>query len=284
MSYLLFYYCEPPFAKAHQVGTLLVAKVKMADLQARLEAAQRIATDASPVAMALFRKSLQVSQKSDDSPVTIADQNTERTIRTALELAFPGETIFGEEFGQTGTQDNMWIVDPIDGTRSFITGLPLFGMLLGYMSDGAPQVGVINMPALGEMYAGASGLGAMLNGTPIAVSSCRDLTKARLFLNEADKMAVDAPTQFSRLVTSGALRRLGADCYPHALVASGHADAVVDYGLQPYDYLPVAAVVTAAGGVMTDWQGQPLTLASDGRTLSAATAKLHADLLELVHI
>lgn len=255
----------------------------MADLHTRLETAQRIVSDASPVAMALFRKSFDVSQKSDDSPVTIADQNTERAIRTDLELAFPGETIFGEEFGQTGTQDSMWIVDPIDGTRSFITGMPLFGMLLGYVSDGIPQLGVINMPALGELYAGARGSGATLNGASIAVSKCRDLSQARLFLNEADKMAVDTPDVFSRLVTAGALRRLGADCYPHALVASGHADAVVDYGLQPYDYLPVAAVIQAAGGMMTDWQGQPLSLASDGRTLTAATPELHAQLLEIVH-
>ena len=121
-----------------------------------------------------------------------------------------------------------------------------------------------------------------MNGAPVTVSACRDLSKARLFLNEADRMAVETPAQFARLVTAGALRRLGADCYPHALVASGHADAVVDYGLQPYDYLPVAAVVEAAGGVMTDWRGQPLSLDSDGRTLTAATPELHADLLELV--
>jgi histidinol phosphatase-like enzyme (inositol monophosphatase family) len=256
----------------------------MADLHSRLEAAQRVATEASPVAMGLFRQALDVVAKSDDSPVTIADQNTEKCIREALEQAFPGETIFGEEFGQSGTQDDMWIVDPIDGTRSFITGLPLFGMLLGYVSDGVPQVGVINMPALKELYSGARGLGATLNGSPIAVSTCRALLDARLFLNEADKLATDLPAVFSRLVTAGALRRLGADCYPHALVASGHADAVVDYGLQPYDYLPVAAVVEAAGGIMTDWNGNPLSLESDGRTLTAATPELHADLLDLVRI
>ncbi|MGX0876522.1 inositol-phosphate phosphatase/L-galactose 1-phosphate phosphatase/histidinol-phosphatase [Roseovarius sp. MBR-154] len=254
----------------------------MANLHRRLDTARQIAAAASAVAMAHFRHPLDVASKPDDSPVTIADQETEQAIRSALLDAFPGETIFGEEFGQTGTQDDMWIVDPIDGTRSFITGLPLFGMLLGYLSDGTPQLGVINMPALGELYAGARGSGATLNGTPITVSACRDLSSARLFLNEADRMAVDAPLQFARLVRAGALRRLGADCYPHALVASGHADAVVDYGLQPYDYLPVAAVVEAAGGVMTDWQGQPLTLYSDGRTLTAATPDLHADLLEMV--
>lgn len=255
----------------------------MTDLQTRLDIAQRIALDAARVAMEMFRCPLDVTSKSDDSPVTIADKNTERHIRAALEVAFPGETIFGEEFGQSGTQKDMWIVDPIDGTRSFIAGLPLFGMLLGYVSGNTPQLGVINMPALGETYAGARGLGAVMNGKPIAVSLCRDLSKARLFLNEADRMAVNVPAQFSKLITAGALRRLGADCYPHALVASGHADAVVDYGLQPYDYLPVTAVVEAAGGIMTDWHGNPLTLESDGRTLTAATPELHADLMELVH-
>lgn len=254
----------------------------MTDLQGRLEAAREIAAAASAVALAHFRLPLDVSSKSDESPVTLADQETETAIRAALLAAFPGETIFGEEFGQTGTQSDMWIVDPIDGTRSFITGLPLFGMLLGYISDDTPQLGVINMPALGELYAGARGIGATLNGRLITVSTCRDISTARLFLNEADRMAVDAPVQFARLVTAGALRRLGSDCYPHALVASGYADAVVDYGLQPYDYLPLVAVIEAAGGVMTDWQGQPLSLSSDGRTLTAATPELHTDLLEMV--
>ena len=254
----------------------------MADLHSRLDTARQIATAASAVAMARFRRPLDVASKPDASPVTIADQETEQAIRAALGAAFPGETIFGEEFGQTGTRDDLWIADPIDGTRSFITGLLLFGMLLGYVSGGAPQLGVINMPALGEMYSGARSTGATLNRAAITVSACRNLSTARLFLNAADRMAVDAPAQFARLVTAGALRRLGADCDPHALVASGHADAVVDYGLQPYDYLPVAAGVEAAGRVMTDWRGQPLSRSSDDRTLTAATPELHADLLELV--
>ncbi|MDG2404535.1 MAG: inositol monophosphatase family protein [Paracoccaceae bacterium] len=254
----------------------------MANLCTRIKTAQQIATEASPVAMALFRKPLCITAKPDDSPVTIADQDTEKAIRAALELSFPGETIFGEEFGQSGSHDDMWIVDPIDGTRSFITGLPLFGMLLGFVSDGTPQLGVINMPALNELYAGARGMGATLNGAPIAVSSCRELSKARLFLNEAGKMAINVPAQFARFILAGELRRFGADCYSHALVASGHADAVIDFGLQPYDYLPVAAVIEAAGGIMTDWQGQPLSLTSDGSTLTAATPELHAELLELI--
>jgi len=254
------------------------------DLENRLAQAQDITVDAARVAMSHFRKPLDIMSKSDKSPVTIADQATERAIRTALAQRFPGETIFGEEFGQSGDDMDMWIVDPIDGTKSFVSGLPLFGMLLGYLSGGIVQLGVINMPALNEVYAGARDLGATLNGKPVTVSTCEMLDDARLFVNEGDKLATGAPQVFDRLIQAGAVRRLSADCYPHALVASGHADAVVDYDLQPYDYLPVSAVVQAAGGIMTDWQGQALTMTSDGRTLTAATPALHAALVELVNL
>ena len=253
------------------------------DLRKRLNVAQNIAATASDVAMSHFRKPLDVSAKADQSPVTIADQETERTIRALLEQHFPDETIFGEEYGQSGDASDMWIVDPIDGTRSFIAGLPLFGMLLGYVSGDDPLVGVINMPALGELYSGAHGLGATMNGSSVSTSDCENLCDARLFLNEGDKLALREPDVFGRLIRSGALRRMSADCYPHALVASGSADGVVDFDLQPYDYLPVSAVVQAAGGIMTDWQGKKLTMDSDGRTVTAATPALHAALVELVN-
>ncbi|NNE80474.1 MAG: inositol monophosphatase [Silicimonas sp.] len=253
------------------------------DLPHRLTLARSIALEASDVALAHFRKPLDIIAKSDESPVTIADQATERAIREALSQHFPGETIFGEEYGQSGDAADLWIVDPIDGTRSFITGLPLFGVLLGYAEAGAPALGIINMPALEELYSGARGLGATLNGKPIQVSDCDTLSNARLFLNEADKIAMHEPAVFARLINTGAVRRMSADCYPHALVASGHADAVVDYDLKPYDFLPVSAVVEAAGGLMTDWQGRPLTMQSDGRTLTAATSELLASLVERVN-
>lgn len=255
----------------------------MMDTAQRLVQAQEIAKAAGEVAMRHFRAPLDVMSKSDQSPVTIADQDTERAIRAALEQHFPGETIFGEEFGQSGEAADMWIVDPIDGTRSFITGLPLFGMLLGYLAGGVAQLGVINMPALGEVFAGGVGQGATRNGAAIRVSGCQSLDQARLFLNEGDKLAAEEGKVFDRLVRAGAVRRMSADCYSHALVASGDVDAVVDFDLQPYDFLPVSAVVAAAGGIMTDWEGKPLGMDSDGRTLTAATPALHRDLLRLIN-
>lgn len=249
----------------------------------RLNYALAITEAASSVAMSHFRKPLDIETKSDESPVTIADKATEQAIRDGLQRHFPGESIFGEEYGHTGEAADTWIIDPIDGTRSFITGLPLFGMLLGYVANGIPELGIIRMPALNEVYAGGRELGATCNNHPIETSVCKDLHQARLFLNEGDKLATEEAAAFNRLIRAGGLRRMAADCYPHALVASGHADAVVDFDLQPYDHLPVSAVVEAAGGVMTDWQGQPLSMTSDGRTVTAATPELHATLLELVN-
>lgn len=250
----------------------------------RLQAAIEITEAAARVSLARFRTTLDVDTKDDLSPVTLADRETEAVIRDALARRFPGDAILGEEFGRSdgGTDRRMWIIDPIDGTRSFIAGLPLFGMLLGLVEHGRPVLGVIRMPALGEVYAGAVGAAATCDGVPVRTSDCQRLGAARLFINEGDRLALSEPEVFGRLIRAGALRRMGSDCYPHALVARGLADAVVDFGLHPYDFLPVAAVIEAAGGIMTDWHGAALTPQSDGRTLTAATAALHAELLDLV--
>ncbi|WP_299871936.1 inositol monophosphatase family protein [uncultured Sulfitobacter sp.] len=257
--------------------------MSVAELRQRLKHALEITQTASEVAMAHFRRPLDIETKSDESPVTIADKATESAIREGLLHHYPHDAIFGEEFGKTGIAEDMWIIDPIDGTRSFITGLPLFGMLLGYVVQGVPEMGIIRMPALNEVYAGGHDIPSTCNGNAIKTSTCTSLSAARLFINEGDKLAQRETAVFNRLIAAGNLRRMAADCYPHALVASGHADAVVDFDLQPYDYLPVSAVVEAAGGMMTDWQGNRLTMESDGRTLTAATPHLHADLLEIVN-
>ena len=251
--------------------------------QSRLQAILDITKDAAETALRHFRNALEVETKEDLSPVTAADREIEAIIRSGLASRFPGEAVFGEEYGRDGDTETTWIIDPLDGTRSFIGGLPLFGMLVGYLDAGRPVLGVIRMPALHEVYCGALGIAASLNGQPIQVSDCKVLSDARLFINEGDKLAVREPDVFARLVRAGRLRRMGADCYPHALVAAGMMDAVVDYDLEPYDYLPVVPVVEAAGGVMTDWRGQALGLHSDGRLLTAATPGLHAELLDLVN-
>jgi len=138
------------------------------------------------------------------------------------------------------------------------------------------------MPALGEVFVGTKGRGATLNGKPIRSSNQTNLDEGILYINEGEKIYADHPKIFDSLTMTGQTRRFSYDCYPHALLAAGHVDAVVDYDLQPYDYLPVLVVVEESGGLMTDWDGMPLTLNSDGRVLSAATPQLHAQLLAQV--
>ena len=231
-----------------------------------------------------FRNLLEVEFKSDESPVTQADREVEDQVRQYLTKHFPQDGIFGEEFGVQGAErNNIWVVDPIDGTRSFLSGHPTFGFLLARIEVGIPELGVIAMPALNETFIGHRGKGAWLNGEPIQVSTRTTLDQAILYVNEGDKIYKDHPDVFERLMNAGQTRRLSYDCYPHALVAMGQVDAVVDFDLQPYDYLPVSAVVKAAGGIVTDWRGNSLGLESGTKAMvSAATPELHTEILNLL--
>lgn len=254
-----------------------------ADIDAILEKAVAIVERASRIPMAYFRAPIDLEAKADDSPVTIADRRTEQQIREELAAAFPDDGIFGEEYGTERLDaEAVWIVDPIDGTRSFITGNPLFGMLLGRCVAGVPQVGIVRMPALGETFVGAAGTQAKLDGRPIACRSTARLSEAMVYVNEAERLNADNPERFARLCKVGHTRRMAYDCYPHALVAAGRIDAVVDCGLEPYDYMPLVALVEAAGGVMCDWKGEVLDLDSDGRVITAATPALRDALLAVI--
>jgi histidinol phosphatase-like enzyme (inositol monophosphatase family) len=251
--------------------------------QELLQAAIDISAAAAAIPLRYFRSGLAVEDKADESPVTVADRETEAYLTRAILRRFPSHGIFGEEYGrQEGSSAYTWIIDPIDGTKSFITGSPLFGMLLGVVRDGAPVAGVIRMPALGECFAGRSGGAATLNGQPIRCRTAPALAEARIYLNEANLLIDKEPERFARLVTTGKLRRFANDCYSFALLAMGQIDAVVDFDLKPYDYMPIVPVVEAAGGVITDWQGQPLGLGSDGSVVAAGSAAVHAELLELL--
>ncbi len=256
----------------------------MTDNSSLLAAALRISEQAAMLSRAAFTSIQEVTIKDDESPVTLADRATEASIRDAIEREFPMDGIFGEEFGTKGLdRGRIWVVDPIDGTKSFITGVPLFGLLMAVVENGATECGLIRLPAMGQVYTGAKGIGATRDGAPIQSSDCKDLRNATLFINEAEKIHADDPALFASLCKAGKLRRMGYDCHPHALLAEGRIDAVVDYDLKPYDYLPVAAVVEAAGGVITDWAGAELDFNSDGRVVAAATPQLHADILELLN-
>lgn len=251
----------------------------------RLALAERLAERARRLALTHWRSGLAVESKADATPVTIADRAIETALRALIAEAEPEAAILGEEFGSGALAEcrgDLWVLDPIDGTGAFVTGSPLFGSLIGLAVEGAPVLGVIEVPALAERWTGLRGDGALLNGRPCAVSGVRRLDEAALAATSPLVFSETERERFFALSRRAALTRFGGDCYAYALVASGHLDLVVEAGLKPYDYLPLVPILEEAGGVMTDWAGRPLGLGSDGRVIAAASPALHAEALEIL--
>ena len=253
------------------------------DTQHYLEFAQRLADSARPIALRHFRSPLAVELKSDASPVTIADREIEQELRRLIRAEFPSHGILGEEFGVQPGSGHTWVLDPIDGTRSFICGIPLFGTLIALLDDAAPVLGVIDVPALGERWVGAAATPTLCNGTPVRTSGCTRIEDARICTTTPDSFAPADWDRYEAISRHAAVRRFGGDCYGYCLLASGHCDLVIEAGLQPYDHLALVRVIEGAGGVITDWQGKALGLRSDGRVVAAATPLLWQAALDRLH-
>ncbi|MFN3292594.1 MAG: inositol monophosphatase family protein [Gemmobacter sp.] len=252
------------------------------DLPALARAMQDILSEARDVPLQHFRSGLAVEAKADESPVTRADRAAETALRAAIAARFPDHAIYGEEFGgATGGEGPLWVIDPVDGTKSFISGHPLWGMLLGFLQGGKPVMGAVQMPVLREVALGAPGFGAFLNGAPIAVRQGVAPADAFVCVNELRRVLLADRAAGDALLHAGRYVRETVDCYTYVQLAAGWIDGVVDHGLEPYDYLPVLPLVEAAGGVMTDWQGNPLGFGSDGRVVAGSPA-VHAHLLRVI--
>lgn len=245
--------------------------------------AHELADHARSISLRHFRQPLIIDTKADESPVTVADREVEQALRAAIAQRYPHHGILGEEFGQEHTEaEFVWSIDPIDGTRSFISGHPLWGMLLGLLHCGVPVFGLIDMPATSERWVGRAGGEATLDGGPCRTRDTSELASAMLYATDPDIFDQTEAKQFASLRQAVYLRRFGGDCYSYGLLASGCIDLVMEAGLQPYDYLAVAPIVAAAGGVMTDWEGQALGLHSCGQVLAAANATLHREALACI--
>ena len=220
---------------------------------------------------------MSISYKVDASPVTDVDRRVEQALRRQILARFPTHGVIGEEFGSAQKEGApCWIIDPIDGTKAFVTGRPLFGTLVGLLVDAVPVLGVLEAPALGERWLGARGLASEINGTRCTASAVSTLAQAKLSATTIDMFKGAERRAFDALGEAVQFRTFGGDCHAYGALASGFVDLVVEAGLQSYDYLPLVPIVAGAGGVMTDWLGQPLTLASSGgRVVAAANHELH---------
>lgn len=256
----------------------------MTNLAEALRFSNEAANEAARVSLRHFRKPLTVELKADESPVTAVDREVETLLRAWINQAYPGHGIYGEEEPPENLDSPyVWVIDPIDGTKSFITGHPLFGGLMALLQNGEPCLGQIDMPATGERWSGVRGEPSMLNGTPCKTSDCRDLSAAFVYTTDPFLFAGGKQSVFTLLREKSRLIRFGGDCYNYAMLSSGLCDLVVETGLEPYDYLPVVQIVRGAGGVITDWYGKPLGIGSNGDVLAAATPELHAQMLEHFH-
>jgi inositol-phosphate phosphatase/L-galactose 1-phosphate phosphatase/histidinol-phosphatase len=253
-----------------------------AELNEAAAFAGRLADEAGTVALRYFRQPVAVETKADASPVTRADREAERVMRSLIEAEYPDDGIVGEEHGRTrdGAR-RQWVLDPIDGTRSFVTGVPLFGTLIALAVDGALVVGVIDQPVTRERWVGIAGAATTLNGAPVRGRACPSLAAATL--STTGDEFLEGPGEyeaFSRVrARAGAFRRV-PDCYGYAMLASGFVDVVVEAGLKTWDLAALKPVIEGSGGVITDWSGRPLDLASDGRIVAAGDPACHAQALE----
>lgn len=246
-----------------------------------LPLAERLADVSGDIVRRYFRADpadMKVESKVDESPVTVADRSAEAAMRKLIEETCPDHGIFGEEFPFVRTDaEYAWVLDPIDGTKAFVTGMPIFGTLIALMRNGRPALGIINQPILNERWVGVAGRRTTLNGRPVATSKVGRLADAAQYATD--------PTMFRRgndrakidsLMAGVKSSRYGGDCYAYALLATGFIDLVTEAGLKIYDFMPLIPVIEGAGGVVTDWNGAPLTRDSDGHVLAAANPVIHA--------
>lgn len=260
-----------------------------------LEAFAHRLADASGAAIRpYFRSELVIDDKRSRGhydPVTEGDRAGERAIRDLIEAEFPGHGILGEEFGEKpGTEPYTWIIDPIDGTRAFVTGQPVWGTLIGLLHNGAPVIGMMDQPYMRERAIGSANGGTFHwpeGKRALKTRPCPRLEEATMCSTDARMFAPGAMEDaFWALGKRAQLLRFGGDCYSYAMLALGQIDLVVEAGLAAYDILPLVAMIEAAGGVVTDWDGRPITGAYDFshhcNVVAAGDVTLHAQALEVL--
>jgi len=250
-----------------------------------MDFAGRLADVSGAILKRHFRSNVSVETKEDASPVTEADREVEAAIRTLIGRTYPDHGIIGEEYGRDRPDARLvWVIDPIDGTKSFVTGRPTFGTLIALTCDRRPVLGVIDHPGLGagERWVGGLGHPTCMNRAPVRTRQCSDMAEAALFASSPHSFVDTAAAAFDQVRAASRQVLYSSDCYAFGLLASGFADLLVDARMDIYDYLAAVPVIEGAGGVMTDWRGEPLTLDSGDSVVAAGDRALHEQVLRVL--
>jgi myo-inositol-1(or 4)-monophosphatase len=248
---------------------------------------EKLATVSGEAILPFFRTSLSIDNKNAGGsfdPVTAADRAAESAMRALIRCQFPDHGIIGEEFGDERTDaEYVWVLDPIDGTKSFICGMPAWGTLIGLTRGGRPVFGMVHQPFIGERFSG-DGAAARYRGPKseraLGVRACARLSDAVLFTTSPLLMSKADRKAFGRVEQAVRLSRYGGDCYAYCMLAAGHVDLVIETELKPYDVAPLIPIITGAGGVITTWEGEGA--AAGGRIVAAGDARVHVAAMELL--
>lgn len=252
-------------------------------LESDIALACRLADAAAAALLPHFRSGIAAERKEDASPVSLADRAAEEAMRRILAAEAPRDTVIGEEMGATaGSSGRSWVLDPIDGTTSFLAGRPIFGTLIALVVDGWPVLGLIDQPVLKERWIGATGQPTTLNGKPVRTRPCRELAEATLATTGPHYFDDHQGQHFMALAARTDHRRMimGGDCYNYALLAAGHIDVVCEANLKPHDWAALVPVVEGAGGAMADWNGDPLHMGCDGHVIALGDPARLDDVVE----
>ena len=245
--------------------------------------AEQLATMSGEIIRKYYGKQLPYEIKADASPVTKADQEVEQTLRALILSTYPDHGIIGEEFGPKNEgAEYTWIIDPIDGTKSFMIGRPIFGTLIALLHHREPVLGILDQPILGERWTGAKGFATYFGSQTIHTRPC-PLLKHAVFCTTSPNLFEGQDVEaFERIRKGCRYAVYGGDCYSYGLLAKGGVDIILETDLKIHDFCALRPIIEGAGGIITDWQGHPLTADSDGRVLACGDKALHAQALELI--
>ena len=248
----------------------------------------RLATASGETILPFFRTSLSVENKStshDFDPVTEADRAAEAVMRRMIKASFPQHGIVGEEFGsEREDAEYVWVLDPIDGTKSFIAGFPIWGTLIALLHQGTPVFGMMHQPYIGERFSGDSGSSRYYGPSgerKLAVRRCASLKEATSYTTSPLLMNTSDRAAFHRVEAEVRLTRYGGDCYSYCMLAAGHLDLVVETELKPYDIAALIPIITGAGGVVSTWDGKPAQ--NGGRIIAAGDPRVHEAAMKLLN-